>query len=173
MSLQKEQQMLQAIVETWRPSEFPEYRGFRCANCQKYKNKAWYHWVNSGNYKLPIHMCNDTCEPQFKAGTIKIDEAKRAKVDRTNFGNQYKYSDHAKSRFREIVNSWPEYKEPELKNYTCDECGKDLGIDLADGQRKGYHVWWRMDDGKTLAELHFHRECGHNLGIFTKEELNH
>jgi len=43
MDNSKEHQLLLEIVETWQPSEYPEYRGFRCANCQQYKNQAWYH----------------------------------------------------------------------------------------------------------------------------------
>ena len=165
MTVTEEQELLLLIVETWRLSEKPEYRGFRCANCQQYKNEAWYHWVNTGGYKLPIHMCDDTCEPAFKNNTIQIDQSKRQSVDREEFGKSYQYKPEATKRFAEIVASWPEYKEPELKAYTCDECSKELEVDAVDGSRKGYHVWWKMDDGKTLAELHFHKECAAPLGI--------
>lgn len=163
-----EQATLLKIVETWKPSEAPEYRGFRCANCQEYKDEAWYHWVNTGDYRLPIHMCDDRCEPAFKSNNIEIDESKRTTVDRGSFGNGYQYTEKAKDRFREIVASWPDYKEPELKAYTCDECEKPLDLEsLPDGskQRQGWHVWWKADDNKTLAELHFHRGCGAELGI--------
>jgi hypothetical protein len=154
----EEQAILLKIVETWRPSEKPEYRGFRCANCQQYKNEAWYHWVNTDGYHLPIHMCADNCEPAFQAGTIQIDESKRAEVNRKTFGIGYAYAEEAKKRFEKIVASWPEYKEPELKAYTCDGCGQNLDIDPADNQRKGWHVWYKMADN-TLAELHFHKDC--------------
>jgi hypothetical protein len=60
--------------------------------------------------------------------------------------------------------TWPEYKEPELKVFTCDLCNKELDIDEKDGVRKGYHVWWKMDDN-TLAELHFHKDCASILKI--------
>lgn len=165
MTLKEEQKILLKIVETWRLSEKPEYRGFRCAHCQQYKNEAWYHWVNRGDYKLPIHLCNDTCEPAFQNNSIQIDETKRQSVDRETFGSSYKYSENAIKRFKEIVASWPEYKEPELKAFTCDDCGKNLDIDNTDGLRKGYHAWWKMDDGKTLLELHFHKDCAAPLGI--------
>lgn len=161
----QEQEVLLQIIQTWRPSEKPEYRGFRCANCQQYKNEAWYHWLNIGNYKLPVHMCNDTCEPKLINGLIQVDASKIQQVDRNNFGNSYLYNPGTITRFAEIVSSWPNYKEPQLKNFSCDECQKDLDIDPLDGQRKGYHTWWKMPDGKTLAELHFHKECGNKLGI--------
>ena len=162
----EEQKVLLKIVETWNLSEKPEYRGFRCANCQQYKNKAWYHWLNTGDYKLPVHLCNETCEPAFQDGSIQIDKDKRQKVDRNLYGNSYKYTSKAIKRFEEIVSSWPKYKDPELKAFNCDECNKDLDTDMADGLRKGYHVWWKMNDGKTLVELHFHKKCASLLGIY-------
>lgn len=173
MTREDEQKALLDIVSTWNPSEWPEYRGFRCANCQQYRNEAWYHWVNSGNFKLPIHLCDDLCEPNFQAKILKINENKRTKIDRNTFGNTYKYSEKALKRFREIVHSWPEYKKPELKAFTCDQCNQTLTMEqLPDGtqQRQGYHVWWKMDDGKTLAELHFHKDCGRELDIRDKAE---
>lgn len=159
-----EHSVLLEIVLTWKISETPEYRGFRCANCQQYKNEAWYHWVATGDYKLPIHLCNDSCETALRENTIKIDKKKKQVVNRASFGKTYTYSPLATSKFREIVSSWPEYRELELKVFTCDLCEKDLEIDT-DGVRKGYHVWWKMDDEKTLAELHFHKICASSLGI--------
>lgn len=160
-----EQKLLLQIVEKWDLNEIPEYRGFRCANCQEYKNEAWYHWLNNEEFRLPIHLCNDTCEPTFKDGTININQAKLHHIDRATFGNKHAYSENVVKRFQQIVNNWPDYKEPELKAFTCDECGKDLDIDPQDGARKGYHVWWKIPDGKTLAELHLHKDCGNKLDI--------
>lgn len=174
VSPEKEQEILLQVVETWRLSEVPEYRGFKCANCQQFKDQAWYHWVNTGGYKLPIHMCNDTCEPAFIAGNLQIDQGKRAQIDRVAFGSTHSYPEKAVERFRQITSAWPEYKEPELKAFTCDACERDLTIEtLSDNskQRQGYHVWWKMDDGFTLAELHFHRDCGHRLGLLSRQEI--
>jgi hypothetical protein len=161
----REQDLLLQIVETWRPSEKPEYRGFRCANCQAYKNEAWYHWLDTNGYRLPVHLCNDTCESAFQNETIQIDSAKRQPIDRKTFGNNYEYSKETQNRLAEIIKSWPENAVPELKAFSCDRCGNDLEIDLIDEQRKGYHVWYKMPDGKTLVELHFHKECGNILDI--------
>lgn len=170
---EREQELLLAVVETWRPSQYPEYRGFRCANCQHYKDQAWYHWVNAENrsvgYRLPVHLCDETCEPAFKSGNLAISQVKRAVIDPKVFSPTYPRE--ALNRFREIVASWPDYREPQLKAFTCDDCGEQLAMEqLPDGtrQRQGYHVWWKMDDGKTFAELHFHRECGHKLGIYSQ-----
>jgi len=165
MDHQQEQQKLLEIVQTWRLSEQPEYRGFRCANCQEYKNQAWYHWLNSGEYKLPVHMCNENCEKAFISGKIQVDPAKRQAVDINSFGNSYQFLPQALGIFNDIVSSWPEYKEPQLKNFFCDLCNNNLDIDPIDQQVKGYHVWWKMPNGKTLAELHFHKICANKLGI--------
>jgi hypothetical protein len=165
MDRQKEQQLLLETVETWNLNEYPEFRGFRCANCQQYKNQAWYHWLNSGDYRLPVHMCDDNCESLFKTGAIEIDENKKVSVDRNSFGNSYQFKPETIKRFDKVIASWPEEKEPELKNFSCDECGLDLEINPVDNQRKGFHVWYKMLDGKTLAELHFHKNCANALGI--------
>lgn len=158
------QDLLLQIVQTWRISETPEYRGFRCANCQEYKNKAWYHWINTDGYRLPIHLCDDTCEKAFRENRIKIDVTKKQMVDIERFGSSYTYSPTAIEKFERIITSWPEYKDPELKAFTCDECEKELDIDSNDGQKKGYHVWYKTIDN-TLAELHFHKSCAENFGI--------
>jgi len=165
VTIEEEQRLLLQIVQTWRLTEKPEYRGFRCASCQQYRNEAWCHWLNSGGYKLPVHMCNDTCEPAFQDSSIQIDLKKRLTVDRKAFGNLYIYSPDTIKRFGEIVKSWPVHKKSEFKAFTCDECNKVLDVDNEDGLRKGYHVWWKMDDGKTLAELHYHKQCAARLGI--------
>jgi hypothetical protein len=161
----REQDLLLQIANTWQPSEKPEYRGFRCANCQQYKNEAWYHWLDTNGYKLPIHLCNDTCELAFQNETIRIGSSKRKSIDRALFGNNYEYSKETQNQFAKIINSWPENAVPEFKAFSCDECRNDLDIDSIDGQRKGYHVWWKMPDGQTLAELHLHKKCGNKLGI--------
>ncbi|MCL4354752.1 hypothetical protein M1349_04805 [Patescibacteria group bacterium] len=165
MDHQQEQEKLLEIVQTWKLSEKPEYRGFRCANCQQYKNQAWYHWLNFKGYKLPVHMCNEDCEKAFSSGEIKIDPNKRQDVDINSFGNSYQFLPQTLGIFNDIVSSWPEYKEPQLKNFSCDLCNNNLDIDPIDQQVKGYHVWWKMPDGKILAELHFHKNCANKLGI--------
>lgn len=172
MNPNEEQSLLFTIVQTWRPNEIPEYRGFRCAHCQQYKNEAWHHWLTIGDYLLPVHLCDDTCEPALKNNELTVDMTKVGIIDRASFGNEYKYSDITSKRFNEIITTWPKAQKPILKVFSCDECGDDLAIDPSDGTRKGYHVWYKMDlpagrhgDNKTLAELHFHRRCAEKIGI--------
>lgn len=171
---EQEQQLLLSIVETWTPNPFPTYRGFKCGNCQEFKDEAWFHWLNKGDYKLPVHMCSDKCEPTFQSGGIHIDDEKRKTVERETFGDSNPYPETAVKRFTEIIASWADYEPPKLKAFTCDDCDGELNMEtLPDGteQRQGYHVWWKMPDNKTLAELHFHKDCGHKIGVYSKEEL--
>lgn len=65
-----EQKILLRIVKNWKISLTPEYRGFRCADCQKYISSAWHHWLKQGGYRTPVHFCN-TCEDKFKSLKIK------------------------------------------------------------------------------------------------------
>lgn len=44
-------------VKSWNIKSKPEYRGFRCAHCQKYMRKAWHIWFNHGGFKCEVHLC--------------------------------------------------------------------------------------------------------------------
>ncbi len=57
-SIDNTQKALLKIVRTWIIKLTPEYRGFRCADCQKYIHKAWHHFLNYGGFKTPVHFCN-------------------------------------------------------------------------------------------------------------------
>ncbi len=45
------------IVKKWKINKTPEFRGFRCANCQKRMHKAWHVWLSDGGYKTEVHFC--------------------------------------------------------------------------------------------------------------------
>jgi hypothetical protein len=76
-----------------------------------------------------------------------------------NFTNTYQLSDATQNRFEEIMSKWPLSNGNKINDFYCDHCLKPLDIDPTDTMRKGYHVWYKTRDGKTLAELHFHRSC--------------
>jgi len=44
-------------VRGWNIKTNPEYRSFRCANCQKHLHKAWHIWFDHEGYKCEIHLC--------------------------------------------------------------------------------------------------------------------
>ncbi len=46
-------------VQSWNISLKPEYRNFRCANCQKYIHKAWHIWFDYKGFKCEIHLCRE------------------------------------------------------------------------------------------------------------------
>jgi hypothetical protein len=152
-----EQERLLKIVQTWNISPQPEYRGFRCANCQQYKNQAWYHWLKSGNFLVPVHLCEDTCESEFKEGSLSPTNPPVAPAILTN-----PYSDKARGSFEEIIEEWNTNIPASIHAFICDSCEKELDIDPTDNMRKGWHVWYQMKNG-NLAELHFHRQCYNSL----------
>src|SRR5438874_11596508 len=123
--LEIEQEKLLKIVKTWQPNEFPEFRGFRCALCQQYKNEAWHNWLNMGGYRLPIHLCSETCEHAFQIDNMRIDEKKEIEVDRATFGTEYQYSEEAKVTFRGIIAVWPTLAETKYKAFACDYCKEE------------------------------------------------
>lgn len=71
-------QLLVSIVKSWRINLKPEYRGFRCADCQKYIRGAWHHQLDSEGYKVEVHFCKSCQEKpglsktKFKSFTCDI-----------------------------------------------------------------------------------------------------
>jgi len=62
--------ILLRIVKTWDIQEKPEYREFRCANCQRYIFKAWHYYLDEGGYKTPVHFCKK-CGDKLGLNKIK------------------------------------------------------------------------------------------------------
>lgn len=61
---EKVQNLLLEIVKSWQIPQLPEYRGFRCANCQRYIFKAWHYLLNKNEYLTPVHFCKN-CQRKF------------------------------------------------------------------------------------------------------------
>ena len=140
------QKILLRIVQTWKLNKKPEYRGFRCANCQKYLYKAWHHWCIKGGYKTPVHFCNN-CESDFKLSNINIIKPKIS-ADRTKFN--LKFPERIKIKLKKITDSWNISTKPVYKTFTCDDCGENM--------HKAYHLWFKMN--RILIEAHFCKKCG-------------
>lgn len=153
-----EQQLLLQIVQSWNIKSDPEYRGFRCAVCQEYRNKAWHHWLRSSGFLVPIHLCDETCEQAFQSETLTFASPPLEKT--INLTNPYSLK--ATGTFEEILEEWNTLAPPALKAFTCDLCEEKLEIDPEDGRRKGYHIWYETRS-REVAELHFHRQCFINL----------
>ncbi|MDP1538811.1 MAG: HAD hydrolase-like protein [bacterium] len=148
------QEILLKIVRTWDLKPSPEYRGFRCANCQKYMHKAWHHWLTKGGYKTSVHFC-DKCEKDFRLGAIKINKP-RIPVDESKF--IFKLPQKINKKIIKIVHSWNNEGRPVYRMFTCDNCGKDM--------QKAYHIW--IPYNKNMIEIHFCKECGDKI-ILTKK----
>jgi len=142
-----DQETLLKIVRTWNLKPKPEYRGFRCANCQKYMRKAWHHWLAKGGYKTPVHFCH-VCQEEFRSGRIRINKGK-AKVDKSEF----KFPIKEKGRLIKLSGKWEVEAKPIYRMFTCDECNKDM--------YKAYHIW--LTERGSLIEIHLCKECGDKL----------
>lgn len=44
-------------VKSWSIESQPEYRYFRCANCQDYLKEAWHIWFEDEGFKCEVHLC--------------------------------------------------------------------------------------------------------------------
>lgn len=154
------QPLLLEIVKRWNASEKPEYRGFRCANCQAYFEKnAYHHFLMTGGFLCPVHFC-DACEVLFQKGTISGSKSV-VNIDYHTFGKEHSYKFETVAEFKTLIASWLEmYKNVVLKPFTCDMCQQPLAKNLM-GQQEGFHVWWNNEG--MLVELHFCRECGDKL----------
>jgi NMD protein affecting ribosome stability and mRNA decay len=142
------QKVLLRIVQSWNLNPKPEYRGFRCANCQKSIRKGWYHWLTTGGYKTPVHFCN-RCEKKFRLNKIKV----KKPISKVNKSKFIKFPEDIKSKLRKIVQRWN--TKPIYKTFACDHCGKKIF--------KTYHIWFNSKG--TLIEVHFCRQCGDKIGI--------
>jgi hypothetical protein len=149
--MSSDQGNLLAIVETWSPSDEPEFRGFRCANCKEYfSGRAWHYLLHEGGYITPVHFCVK-CKCDFE--TSALAEKQRIPVDRSRF--KPIFSEAAESTLGDISHTWNLASEPVYKDFTCDFCGKPLP------DVKAYHVW--RNDAGTLVEYHFDRACGDRI----------
>jgi RNase P subunit RPR2 len=145
-----QQQTLLSIVKTWDIQPKPEYRGFRCANCQKYMHKAWYYWLTSGGFIGPVHFCQD-CKQKFDAG--KIQNTKPQFNFMASHAREYQRS--VQNELDDAIKKWDLNAEPIYKIFTCDKCNRNM--------TKAWHIWTR--DKKNLIEVHFCKECGEAVGL--------
>jgi beta-phosphoglucomutase-like phosphatase (HAD superfamily)/RNase P subunit RPR2 len=140
------QEILLKIVKTWDLKPKPEYRGFRCANCQKHMRKAWHYWLARGGYKTPVHFCH-ACQEKLKSNNIRINKAVR--VDKSRF----RFPVDKKQKLIKLSRKWNIKARPVYKMFACDECQKDM--------YKAYHIW--LTDKGSLVEVHLCKECWDKL----------
>ena len=143
------QDALLRIVQTWNLNPKPEYRGFRCANCQRYIHRSWHHWLNSKGYKPPVHLCQN-CEKQSRRGNLNIVTTRRP-VAKSKFRSNL--PSKVMQGLGSIVRSWRSLNKLVHKSFTCDKCRASV--------YKAYHIWTYID--RDLVETHFCKRCGDQL----------
>ena len=147
---------LLALVQSWKINDHPEYRGFRCANCQKYMTDgAWHHLLTSGGYITQVHFCNN-CEDSFNQSTPGTNEP-RATIDKSKF--KFECTQENQAILRKIIDVRKITPTDTYKVFTCDLCGEAFPKD--EGYQKAYHVWCNIDE--NLVEFHFDERCFHEL----------
>jgi len=144
------QDFLLRIVKTWNLNPKPEYRGFRCADCQKYMKKAWHYWLNKGGYKSPVHFCSK-CNKDFELDRLEVKKP-TLKVNKSKF---LKFPRNISLKLKEIVDKWNIKTRPAYKVFACDNCAENM--------HKAYHVWAVQE--KILTETHFCKQCGDKIGF--------
>jgi hypothetical protein len=152
------QSILLKIVESWDISATPEYRGFRCAVCQRPIFKAWHHWLTHGGYATPVHLCR-RCEPSLSPRKI-LPPKPNASSSQAAIA---RCSDEITGVLIRLLKASESCKFPEYRSLTCDRCGRIV--------RKAYHLWCEREG--TKSELHMCKYCGNVLGLSSpsKNEL--
>ena len=138
------QALLLRIAGTWNPNPKPEYRGFRCTNCKRSLHKAWHHWLTSGGYRTPVHLCQN-CESLFKQDKLKARGLRRPALKSRFYTN---FSSKIRGKLRNFLGRVS--ARPAYKGFTCNKCRTGL--------LKAYHVWSFLRG--SLRELHFCKRCG-------------
>jgi len=100
------------IVKTWNLNKKPEYRGFRCANCQRHIFKAWHYELDEGGYKTPVHFCKKCkIKSKLKNGIYK------------------KFSCDKCGKFiRKAYHIWKNKRRVLSETHFCKKCGNKLKL---------------------------------------------
>lgn len=62
----------------------PEFRGFRCAQCQEYITKSWHHELDSDEFLVPVHLC-ENCQKSsgIEGGELKLFQCDKCGIELT------------------------------------------------------------------------------------------
>lgn len=144
------------IIQTWYISDKPKFRPFTCGHCHTvFQGPAYHHWVNTENYKTPIHLCQ-SCEQVIHDGTLTATFPKNAKHEKTV---EEEYSETVKKAFDDIISAWDTTKDPGFKVFTCDKCKQE--VPRANGLQQACHCWYQK--GNVLSEVHLCKACYHAI----------
>jgi len=148
------QKVLLRIVKTWKINNKPEYRGFRCADCQKYIHRAWHYFLKTGGYRTPVHFCN-LCQ---------------AKLSTLNKGIYKVFTcDNCGKKMYKAWHVWTKKGKVLSEAHFCKECGKKLGIN------KGIKGIIYDLDGTIVSTIKIHEAgwlyAGKKFDIYISDEM--
>lgn len=103
------------IVKSWNINMNPEYRGFRCANCQKYIKKAWHYLLSGGYFNTPVHFCAN-CNTKFSKNLKNNSIYKNFTCDKCG------------KKMQKAWHVWQKKGKTLKENHFCKECGEEKGL---------------------------------------------
>jgi predicted RNA-binding Zn-ribbon protein involved in translation (DUF1610 family) len=113
------QKVLLKFVKTWKINKKPEYRGFRCASCQRYIHKAWHYFLKTAGWRTAVHLCSD------------------CRVDFEPLGKETIYKtfscDKCGNKIRKAWHCWKKKDRILSESHFCRECGDKLML----GKKRG------------------------------------
>jgi protein-arginine kinase activator protein McsA len=87
----------------------PEFRGFRCAMCQEYIAKAWHHKLDSSEYLVSVHLC-ENCQ---KSSNIEGGLFKPFRCDK------------CAKELTEVYHVWNKENGRLIEIHYCKSCGEE------------------------------------------------
>ncbi len=138
------QDKLLEIARTWHIKKRPSYRAFKCANCRRFLRRAWHHWLVSGGFNTPIHLC-PRCHNNLSITypTLVIN------LQNINFA----FKKGIKEVLVHIVSDWDIKEKPHYKQFSCDYCKRFI--------YKAYHIFIKIN--RKISEVHLCRHCWHEI----------
>ncbi len=138
-----DQRELLKIVKTWHITPGRSYRIFKCGNCRRVLRRAWHHWLDSAQFKTPVHLCK-SCQKNLEISYPKA----KVNLKRKDFLSPPKL----KSTFLRITLRWNINSQVRLKKFNCDYCRRPVF--------KANHIHLRLN--AKISEVHICRECWKN-----------
>lgn len=144
------------IVRSWDIKRIPEYRGFRCAICQRYVYKAWHYWLLNQYFRTPVHICK-VCQnnPKMPEGQ----KSSHTSVQICSNTSWNSWNEHLSGNLIDILTStaksWRRDQRVVYRQPTCDSCSHTV--------HKAFHIWFRT--GAALNEGHLCTRCSDEYGL--------
>ncbi|MEW6008524.1 MAG: hypothetical protein AB1629_02700 [Candidatus Omnitrophota bacterium] len=151
------QDNLLKIAKTWHIKRTPKYRAFKCANCRRFLHRAWHHWLHSGGFRTPIHLCqkcHNNLDITYPA--LNLYPVRELHKKHRNFSNgvklkkiKFSFKKEVRKFLIKIISGWDIAESPLYKQFTCDYCKRII--------YKTYHIFFKANS--KISEVHLCKYC--------------